>query len=230
MKYQFLLFDADNTILDFDKAEQQALKLAFDKYNLPFDENVLQIYIQNNLALWKMFEQGKISKEQVLIKRFSNTFAQLGWQNVPVEDVASLYEQYLKLGFFEVEHAREVLEYFQDKCKLYLVSNGVAEIQRSRLAGSDMEKYFCRRFVSEDVGFPKPQIEYFNYCFQHIDNFDRSKALIVGDSLSSDIQGGINAQIDTCWFNFHKVQNTSNLQPDYTITDLRQLYDIVCRK
>ena len=227
MKYEILLFDADNTVLDFDKSEEQALGRAFADTELQFNQNVLQVYRKNNIYQWQLFEQGKLSKPQVLINRFVETFKDLGLPLDSVETVSNLYEEYLKLGFFVIPHAVEVLEQLQKTCKLYIVSNGVAEIQNSRMKGSGLERYFLARFVSEEVGYPKPQMEYFDYCFKHIDGFDKSKTLIIGDSLTSDIQGGVNACIDTCWFNpWHNV-NKSKLQPTYEITDLRQILDIV---
>ena len=227
MKYEILLFDADNTVLDFDKSEEQALQRAFAEVGLQFNQHVLQVYRKNNIYQWQLFEQGKLSKPQVLINRFVETFKELGLLQKGVERVADLYEEYLKLGFFIVPHAVEVLEQLQHTHKLYVVSNGVAQIQNSRMKGSGLEKYFIARFVSEEVGYPKPQVEYFDYCFKHIDGFDRAKTLIIGDSLTSDIQGGVNAAIDTCWFNPWRNVNNSKLVPNYEITDLRQLLDIV---
>ena len=227
MKYEILLFDADNTVLDFDKSEEQALQRAFSETGLQFNQTVLQIYRKNNIYQWQLFEQGKLTKPQVLINRFVETFKELNLSLDKVEVVSNLYEEYLKLGFFVVPHAVEVLEQLQAKCKLYVVSNGVAEIQNSRMKGSGLEKYFLQRFVSEEVGYPKPQVEYFDYCFKHIDGFDNSKTLIIGDSLTSDIQGGVNAGIDTCWFNPWHNANNSKLTPTYEISDLRQIVEIV---
>ena len=227
MKYDILLFDADNTVLDFDSSEEQALKRAFAKVGLHFDQNVLTVYRKNNIAQWQLFEKGELTKPQVLINRFILTFEDLQLPNDELDKVATLYEEYLKFGFFVVPHAEEVLTELQKNCQLYIVSNGVAEIQNSRMKGSGLEKYFRERFVSETVGYPKPQIEYFNYCFEHIADFDKSKTLIIGDSLTSDIQGGVNAGIDTCWFNPMHAKNTSQLTPTYEIDDLRQLLQLV---
>ena len=227
MKYDILLFDADNTIFDFDKSEEQALERAFCDMGLKFAQNALAVYRKNNIFQWELFEQGKLTKPQVLINRFVGTFKELNLPLDKAKTVGDLYEEYLKLGFFVVPHAEEVLAELQTKCKLYVVSNGVAEIQNSRMKGSGLEKYFIARFVSEEVGYPKPQIEYFDYCFKHIDGFERAKTLIIGDSLTSDIQGGVNVGIDTCWFNPKHNTNTKNLTPCYEISDLRQLLEIV---
>lgn len=229
MKYDILLFDADNTILDFDKAEEQALMLAFSQSNLHYDENVLSVYRRNNIKQWQLFEQGIIKeKSEVLISRFVETFKELGLAR-ECRNTADLYEQYLHNGFYVIDNAECVLQKLQQlKCRLYLVSNGVLSIQNSRMRGSGMDKYFLRRFVSEEVGYPKPRKEYFDYCFTHIDNFDKNQTLIIGDSLTSDIQGGINAGIDTCWYNPKRLANTSTLTPTYEIDNLEQLFAIVC--
>ena len=227
MKYEILLFDADNTILDFDKSEAQALEHAFYDVGLEFSQTVLQVYRKNNIYQWQLFEKGKLTKAEVLVNRFVETFKELGLPLDKATETGDKYEEYLMFGFFIVPHAEEVLQQLKNKRRLYVVSNGVAAIQNSRMKGSGMEKYFVARFVSEDVGYPKPQKEYFDYCFNHIENFDKSKTLIIGDSLSSDIQGGVNAGIDTCWFNPWKSINKSGLNPTYEITDLRQLLEIV---
>lgn len=228
MKYDILLFDADNTILDFDKAEEQALRLAFKQCALHYDDHVLAIYRRNNVKQWQLFEQGVITdKSEVLISRFAETFKELELTD-NYEYVADLYEQYLHNGFYVIHNAEYVLQKLQRlNCRMYIVSNGVLSIQNSRMKGSGIDKYFIRRFVSEEVGYPKPHKEYFNYCFNNIDNFDISKTLIIGDSLTSDIQGGINAGIDTCWYNPKHIVNTLKIEPTYEIEDLEQLFDIV---
>ena len=227
MKYEVLLFDADNTVLDFDKSEEQALKWTFRDMGWDFSENILSVYRRNNIVQWQLFEQGKLTKPEVLINRFVNTFKEL---NLPLDEVdkaADMYEEYLKKGFFTVPYAEEVLRRLQPAYKMYVVSNGVVSIQNSRMKGSGLEQFFLGRFVSEEVGFPKPQKQYFDYCFEHIGDIDKSKVLIIGDSLTSDIRGGINAGIDTCWFNPNHLVNNSTAKPTYEIDDLRKLYNIV---
>lgn len=228
MKYDILLFDADNTILDFDKSEEQALRLAFEQCCLHYDDNVLEVYRRNNIKQWQLFERGIITdKSEVLSSRFVETFKELGI-DIDSKRTADLYEEFLHNGFYVINNAEYVLQKLQQlKCRLYLVSNGVLSIQNSRMRGSGMDKYFLRRFVSEEVGYPKPRKEYFDYCFKHIDKFERSRALIIGDSLTSDIQGGINAGIDTCWYNPKHIVNASFVMATYEINDLEQLFTIV---
>ena len=227
MRFDILLFDADNTILDFDKAEAQALKEAFCDLGLKFSQNVLNIYRQKNIEQWQLFEQGKQTKEEVLSNRFIETFKALQLPAEYANRTGDLYERYLMQGFYIVPHAENVLSELQKQCRLYLVSNGVLAIQISRMKGSGLDKYFLMRFVSEEVGYPKPQKEYFDYCFKKIGDVDKSKVLMIGDSLTSDIQGGINAGIDTCWFNPKHYINRTLSKPTFEIEDLRQLVEIV---
>lgn len=226
MKYEILLFDADNTVLDFDKSEEQALALAFDLCGLSFDSNVLAVYRRNNVAQWQRYERGEISRDEVLISRFQLTAQELNL-HCNVQQLADEYEKHLHLGFFTMPHAEEVLQVLQQKCQLYIVSNGVLSIQNSRMKGSGLGKYFLKRFISEEVGCPKPQAQFFDVCFRQIPDFCKEKTLIIGDSLSSDIRGGKNAQIDTCWYNPFGAKNNTDLVPTYEISDLRQLLEIV---
>lgn len=228
MKYDILLFDADNTILDFDKSEEQALRQAFAESNLHYDNEVLSVYRCNNIKQWHLFEQGLIKdKSEVLSSRFVETFKELGIE-FDCTPTAELYEKYLHKGFYVIHNAESVLQHLQKLgCRLYLVSNGVLSIQNSRMKGSGMDKYFLKRFVSEAVGVPKPNKAYFDYCFANIENFDIDKALIIGDSLTSDIQGGINAGIDTCWYNPRHSERNVEISPTYETDDLEQLIKIV---
>lgn len=228
MKYNILLFDADDTILDFDKAEEQALMRAFDESGLKYDNNVLSVYHRNNIRQWRLFEQGIIKhKSEVLSSRFAETFKELGISESS-RKTAELYEKHLHKCCYVINNAEYVLQRLQSmNCKLYLVSNGVLSIQNSRMKGSGLDKYFIKRFVSEEIGVPKPHKDYFNYCFSNIDDFDIGSALIIGDSLTSDIQGGINSGIDACWYNPKHVKNSSNIKPTYEIDDLEQLFKII---
>lgn len=227
LKYNVLLFDADNTVLDFDKSEEQALQRAFELCGVKYDTDVLTVYRRNNIAQWQRYERGEISRDEVLLNRFLLTLDELAIKNCNVNKLADEYEKYLHFGFYQIEHAREVLEELQKSCDLYVVSNGVLSIQNSRMKGSGLEKYFLRRFISEEIGVPKPNVEFFNRSFAQIPNLKKSSTLIIGDSLTSDVQGGINAGIDTCWYNPNGAKNNTQIVPSYEISDLRQLLEIV---
>lgn len=224
-KYKYLLFDVDGTLLDFDKAEQYALEYIFRHYDISLTYEINQRYEEINKKLWKDFENGLIDKKTVVYSRFVLLFKEF---NIPVDGIAfeDDYQKALGQGYFVLPHTIEVLSALYQKYPLYVVTNGVSQTQYSRLEGTDIKKYFQNIFVSEDIGHQKPSKEYFDYCFKNIDKIDLSKTLIIGDSLSSDIQGGINAGIDTCWFNPNHLDKPEAMPINYEIHDLRELLQL----
>lgn len=225
-KYKYLLFDVDGTLLDFDKAEQYALEYTFRHYDISLTYEINQRYEEINKKLWKDFENGLIDKKTVVYSRFVLLFKEF---NIPVDGIAfeDDYQKALGQGYFVLPHTIEVLSALYQKYPLYVVTNGVSQTQYSRLEGTDIKKYFQNIFVSEDIGHQKPSKEYFDYCFKNIDKIDLSKTLIIGDSLSSDIQGGINAGINTCWFNPNHLDKPEAMPINYEIHDLRELLQLL---
>ena len=224
-KYKFLLFDVDGTLLDFHAAENQALLRTFQMYHIPFHNHIKDIYEEINHRLWKSFEQGLIDKETVLFTRFDELFERLNIHQDGIQFEID-YQKELGKGHQLLPYALDIVKDLSQKYHLYIVTNGVSSTQYSRLQISGLDQYFIDIFVSEDAGYQKPANEYFDYCFQRIDGFDKEHALIIGDSLSSDILGGIHAGIDTCWIH-DTTSCEKEIQPTYSITDLRQIYDIL---
>lgn len=225
-KYKYLLFDVDGTLLDFDKAEQQALKNTFQNHHILLTDELLQRYETINKQLWKDFEKGLIDKKTVVYTRFVQLFKEfdIDEDGIAFEDD---YQETLGKGYFVLPHAREVLEKLSLKYPLYVVTNGVSKTQHSRLKGTHIDQYFQDIFVSEDIGYQKPTREYFDYCFKKMKNIDLDQTLIIGDSLSSDIQGGINVGIDTCWYNPHCIEEPQDMNITYIIHDLKELLDLL---
>lgn len=201
MIYTSLLLDLDNTLLDFNKAEAQAVSRALCAHALPCDAAAVTLYSEINRGFWESFERGEIPREAIFEGRFKALLEKLGAE----ADTAALSREYclnLSDGFFKVEGADDILEYLKLKgYKLYAATNGISLTQHKRIRGSGLEKYFDGVFVSEETGHQKPEKEYYDYIVGHTAEHDRAKMLIVGDSQSSDILGGINAGIDTCWYN-----------------------------
>lgn len=199
-KYTALLLDMDGTFLDFEATQRQAFMTAMKDHGYPTAEGGYATYCRINHGLWEAFERGEIDKPTLLSTRFGRLFDALGIEG----DGAAFEREYQRLlgeGHDLMEDAWEVLEALSKTYPLYVVTNGVESTQRNRLRLSGIERFMTRIFISEAIGWQKPQKEFFAYCFSHMEEAHREKMLIVGDSLTSDIQGGINAGIDTCWFN-----------------------------
>lgn len=198
--YKDLMLDMDGTFLDFDAAEKSAFFTAMKQFGHEADEEAYQIYTRINRSYWEAHERGEISREELIVARFTTFFEQIGIS----QDGAAFEEIYQKLlgeGHELIRDAWEVLEYLKGKYRLFVVTNGVEATQRNRLRLSGIVKFMDEIFISGCIGVQKPQKEFFDYCFAHIENADPVHTLVIGDSLTSDIQGGMNAGIDTCWFN-----------------------------
>ena len=221
-KYSFLLFDADNTLLDFDENERTSLTDTFRVFGIPFDEDTIRLYHGINLMYWKMLSEKKISKEELLIKRFATLFERIGVDADPVA-TENHYRTLLGKGCQVVPGALEVCRKLRNDYRLYVITNGVASTQHSRLEGSGVAALMDGIFLSEKLGIEKPNAGFFEKVFAAISPADLSEIMIVGDSLTSDIRGGMNAGIRTCWYNPEKKPLPDAYTADLIISDLREL-------
>jgi len=224
--FEFLFLDLDDTILDFQKAEHIALSKTLEGFGLNPTEEVLKRYNQINRAHWEALERKELTREQVLLGRLQMLFSEMGI-TVEAEKVARSYEHNLSIGHWFLPGAEEAVKSLSKKYKLYLASNGTAKVQAGRLASAKIAPYFREVFVSQEIGANKPSPDYFNRCFARIPDFDKSKAIIVGDSLTSDILGGQNAGIATCWVNPHHKERRPDIRVDYEIEALSQLESLL---
>jgi YjjG family noncanonical pyrimidine nucleotidase len=228
MKYEWLLFDADGTLFDYDAAEKTALSSTFEAYDLPFSDTVLNLYRNINGHLWQAFEQGDISQESVKTERFKRLFDAVGIrEELSIDAFSQLYLEHLGNCTFLIPHAESVLSELSDKVQLALITNGLSRVQRSRLSQSTIGHYFDPILISEELGVAKPDPGIFDAAFMAMGNPDKSTVLIIGDSLSSDIKGGRDYGIDTCWHNPHANSSVSSGESDYVIQNLLQILDIL---
>ena len=218
---EFLLLDLDDTILDFHKAERIALSKTFRDFGLEPAEDVLDLYHNINKWHWEQLELGVMTRDQVLVNRFGALFEKVGMTVDPAA-CAKSYESNLGIGHYFLPGAEEAVKRLSERCRLFLVSNGTATVQHSRLTSAGLYPYFEQVFISQEIGYNKPDKAYFDRCFERIPGFAPEKALMVGDSLTSDIKGGINAGLTTVWINpAHKA--CGDIRPDYEIEGLSDL-------
>lgn len=226
MKYTTLLFDVDDTLLDFQKTEERALNELFAEQGIMLTPEVKTSYKALNHHLWQEFEKGNMTREEVTGNRFGLLFQQFG-QTVDGPQMEARYRHYLNQGHDLVAGSRELIHSLAPKADLYIVTNGVSQTQYQRLTDAELLPYFKKIFVSEDVGAQKPMKEFFDYVFDRIPELDREKTVIIGDSLTSDIQGGNQAGIDTIWFNKSQLPESEKITPTYRIDSLAEIYTIL---
>ena len=217
-----VLFDLDDTLFDFHKAEKIALTKTLVHFGIDPTEETLALYSTINAAHWKRLELGEISREEVKVGRYRELFETIGVECDPVKATA-YYESMLAIGHYFMPGAPELLEELYRKYRLYIVSNGTAKVQEGRIGSSGIAKYMDGIFISQILGANKPDKQFFDICFAEIPDFSLSETVIIGDSLSSDIKGGIKAGITTVWFNPKGIENDSDIKPDYTIKELSEV-------
>ena len=227
MKYPYLLFDADDTLFDFPRASARAFSIMCARHGIPDTPEVYQIYHEINLELWTAFDRGEVTKEFVTLERYVRFLRALG----SAEDPARCNDDYLSaLGerVYPLPNAEEVCRTLAQRGhRLYIVTNAVASVQRSRLKGSVFSRYITDAFISEDAGASKPSAAYYDYVRRCLPDLTAENSLVIGDSLATDIRGANNAGLQCCWFNPGGKLRPEDLRIDYEISDLRELLEIV---
>lgn len=219
---EFLFLDLDDTILDFHKAEKLAIIKTFRAFGLEPTDAVLSRYHVINRQHWEKLERGELTREQVLVGRFGVLFSEAGISADP-DAVARSYEHNLSIGHYFLPGAEAAVQALSRKYRLYLASNGTASVQAGRLTSAGLYPYFAEVFISQELGYNKPAKEFFDACFSKIPDFDPQKAIMVGDSLTSDILGGKNAGLHTCWVNPAHAPGRPDIVPDYEIESISRL-------
>lgn len=224
--YEFLFLDLDDTILDFHKAERIAISKTIRDFGVEPTEEVLRRYHLINKWHWEQLEKGTMTRDEVLENRFGALFAELG-VSADKTACARAYEKNLSIGHYFLPGAEEAVASLSKKYRLFLASNGTASVQKGRMTSANLYRFFETVFVSQEIGHNKPSRAYFDACFARIPGFDPAKAIIVGDSLTSDIRGGIQAGIATCWVNPTHAPHPEDICPDYEIEALSQLENLL---
>jgi len=227
-KYKYLLWDVDGTILNFELAERAAIRSLFKRFKLgDCSDEMLMYYSQINKRYWQLMESGKIKKDKMLVERFIEFFSYKGIN----ADIAAEFNKEYQIALCDTivfnDDAIDIIKHQKKTCKIIIVTNGTEVVQEKKLERSGLNDIVDNVFISELVGFEKPNIKFFEKVILEVGIKDLKETIIIGDSLTSDIQGGHNIGIDTCWYNPKNEENTTLLRPKYTIRNLHELENII---
>lgn len=226
MKYDLFLFDADDTLFDFKSCEKQAFTATLRQHGHSTDvEDLYKTYGVESLALWHDVEQGKISKSFLKGERFRRTFEKHN-VDLPANQVGETYLDLLPQTCVLIDHAFELCQALSQKGQIGIITNGFETVQTRRLKGSSLAPFVSFMVVSEQCGYTKPDVRFFEYTAGLVDGFRKENTLVIGDRLEADIQGAHNFGVDSCWFNPHKKPSTTP-RPSYEINHLSQLLSVV---
>ncbi|SJZ98505.1 2-haloacid dehalogenase [Pilibacter termitis] len=230
---QILLFDVDNTLLDFDLAEKNALCAIYEKYGIDVNDEALFVFSEVNKHLWLQNERGEIERSELFAKRFPQVFEKLGisYDFDKNHDIDTEYRTFLSQNHALVDGALEMLNHLQQQsAQMYIVTNGTPSVSRPRIEGAGLSNFFQDIFISEEIGANKPDKRFFDFVFSKIPPVEKKEVFIIGDSLSSDILGGKNAGITTIWYNPKRQKNEQSFSADYEIQHLMELVEILNKK
>ncbi len=227
-KYRTILWDLDQTLLDFDRSMDYAIRAVFEQYDLYIDEKIAARYEVINRDHWNRLERGEITKEEVKVGRFRTLLEELGIRHIKPEEIAASYQEALGSVYYYIDGAVEVVTRLRELgYHQYVVTNGVNTTQNSKMKLSGFDKLTDGVFVSELMGYPKPMKGYFDACFALLPEGTREQSILVGDSLTSDMQGANNAGIAACWFNPQGKEKDIAVRIDYEIRHLKELLEIL---
>ncbi len=225
-KITTILWDNDNTLMDFEYSMHKALRACFEAFGLAINEKIIARYEEINSSYWKRLERGEVTKERLLDGRFLDLFGELGYE-VNVSEFRKLFQVELGSYYSYLDHSIDICKKLHGQVKQYIVTNGVEETQIRKIKAAGFYDLMEEIFISGVIGYEKPRKEFFEYCLDKIEEKDPEKILIVGDSLTSDIAGGNNAGIRTCWYNPKEKKAGEEYHIDYEINHLAQIFEVL---
>jgi 2-haloacid dehalogenase len=228
MKYKLLIFDADDTLFDFKKAEEYGLRNALKDHSIKYNKEYhIPLYRKINIAIWQEFERGEITQKELKVERFRRFLIAMENNNDP-KLFGDSFMDHLSQASFLFDGAQELVEALSKKYRMIIVTNGLTRVQKYRVRESIIAKHFERIIISEEIGYAKPNPMIFEKGLEGIDLPSKSEIVMIGDSLTSDIPGGINYGIDTILYNpAHKDYKETGIRPHYEIHSLESLYNIL---
>ncbi len=227
MRYDILLWDVDQTLLDFKASERWAIREGFQRFGHDISDAQIAAYSAINDRWWKRFEKGEVTKAELLTGRFAEFFAALGITDMDPDAFEDFYQSALGDVYFFLDESYKLIKQLRGRCRQYVISNGTKLAQRKKLALSGLEELFDGVFISEELGHQKPKKEFFDLCRTAIPDFEAEKALVIGDSLTSDIRGANNAGLPCCWYNPGHKENDQGVSPDHEIDNLWKIFNIL---
>lgn len=222
-----IFLDVDNTLLDFGQCSLQSIELACKKHGVDFNDKLVETFHRINNGLWKALEEGSITRAWLHENRWNLIFNEIGGIDADGELFEKDFFEGLHTIAIPVDGAKELVEYLAGKYELYVVSNAEYFQQVNRLEKCGMLKYIKKIFVSADIGHTKPHKEFFDACYAALPNLKTEETVIIGDSLSADIIGGINYGIKSCWFNFKNDPVPTDINIDWVTDSLRKIPDFL---
>lgn len=225
-KYNIVLLDADETIFDFQLAEHNAFKSTIESVGVKYSDERLELYSRINLSYWKKLERGEIDRESLKRKRFEDFFKEIGTDGIDCSAINEVYLENLSNNSTLIPGAFEFVKKLHEFCRVIIITNGLIKAQEGRLDGSGLRPYVDSMYISEQIGFSKPDKQYFDYVFDKESITDLSKVIVLGDSLTSDMLGGRNAGVDTCKYNRDKKIVESDLC-DYQISSYDEFFELL---
>ena len=238
MSYKLVLIDLDDTLFDYLKTEEAAFRNTFKELGFFVEselgnakkekiyEKIKDRYKDVNLQLWKDLEKGAVDKDILKVVRFEKIIEEFDLKYDSYE-MSELYLKKLGEGIFPFEATEKLCEYLHSKYKVGIVTNGIKEVQHSRIENSKIAKYIDKIIISDEVGVNKPDKRIFEYAMNYFEIMDKSEVIMIGDSLGADIKGGQNAGIDTCWVNLRNNVNDTGIVPKYEVRKLEELFEIL---
>ena len=221
-----ILWDIDGTLMDFKASEKNAIKKAFSDFAIDITDDEISLYSDINDSCWKRMERGEITRERVFTLRFEEFFEKVGYF-CDIEKLNENYLTYLGQMFVIQDNSYEILKSLKGKVRQYIVTNGHVKPQTMKVKDSGFAEIIDGLFISGELGCQKPSKEFFLKCFEKIGEVNKEKTIIIGDSLSSDIKGGNNAGILTCWYNPEGMVNKTDAVVNFEIKSLSEVYEII---
>lgn len=226
MTYTTLLFDIDNTLLNFKESETIALKQLFETLKVPYTKEVLDYYYDVNHKLWEAHERGEINQQTILDERFGVSLSSF---NLPYtgREMDQMFRTLIEENNIFMPGAMELLEAVKDDYRLGIVTNGITDTQYKRLDHANIRDWFGHIFISQELGYAKPMIEFFEIVAKEMQPFNPAETIVLGDNIKADVYGAMNAGLTGCWYNPEGKANSTDIKPDFEINNLLDFLDII---